>query len=142
METFSIYLAGGMSGLTLEDQTRWRNRFRDAIKYGGYEFDKRVKFFSPPDYYNFDEKHHKSEREIMDFDLYNLKRSDLIVVNFNAPESIGTAMELMVARENKIPVIGLNNDGVELHPWLSECCTRICDNFRELVEHATNFYLK
>jgi hypothetical protein len=78
----------------------------------------------------------------MEFDLYNLRKSNLVVVNFNAPQSIGTAMELMVAKENKIPVIGLNKDETKLHPWLIECCTRICDSFREIVNHVVNFYLK
>ena len=42
METFHIYLAGGMSGLTLEEQTKWRNKFRDAIKYGEFDIEKNV----------------------------------------------------------------------------------------------------
>ena len=142
MENVRIYLSGGMSGLSLEEQTKWRNRFKDAIKYGGYEVVKSVSFFSPPDYYNFEEEHHKSEREIFEFDLNALRKSDLVVVNFNASQSIGTAMELMLAKECHIPVIGLNRDGVELHPWLIECTTRMCNNFRELVEHVVEFYLK
>lgn len=142
MENFHIYLSGGMSGLSLEEQTKWRNRFRDAIKYGEYEITKNVSCFSPPDYYNFDEVSHKSEREIFEFDLNALRKSDLVVVNFNVPQSLGTAMELMLAYELHIPVIGLNKDSVELHPWLIECCTRMCNDFRELVEYVVEFYLK
>ena len=142
MENYRIYLSGGMSGLSLEEQTKWRNKFRDAVRFGDYEINKSVSFFSPPDYYNFDEKQHKSEREIFEFDLNALRKSDLVVVNFNAPQSLGTAMELMLAYELRIPVIGLNKDGVELHPWLTECSTRICNDFRELVEHVVEFYLK
>lgn len=141
MENVRIYLSGGMSGLSLEEQTKWRNKFKDAIKYN-YETDKSISFFSPPDYYNFDEIQHKSEREIFEFDLNALRKSDLVVVNFNAPHSIGTAMELMLAKELHIPVIGLNKDNIELHPWLIECTTRMCDNLRELVEHVVEFYIK
>jgi nucleoside 2-deoxyribosyltransferase len=142
MENYHIYLSGGMSGISFEEQTKWRNRFRDAIKFGDYEINKNVCYFSPPDYYNFDKKQHKSEREIFEFDLNALRKSDLVVVNFNAPQSIGTAMELMLANELRIPIVGLNANNIELHPWLECCCTRICDNFRELVEHVVEFYLK
>lgn len=142
MESVKIYLSGGMSGLSMEEQTKWRNRFKDAIKYGDYDITKNVSFFSPPDFYNFEEEHHKSEREVFEFDLNALRKSDLVVVNFNAPNSIGTAMELMLAKELHIPVIGFNKDNLTLHPWLTECTTRMCADFRELVEHVAEFYLK
>ena len=77
----------------------------------------------------------------MEFDLYNLRKSDIIIVNFNSPNSIGTAMELMLARELRKPVIGLNNDSINLHPWIAECVTRECSTFEELVEHIVEFYL-
>ena len=51
-------------------------------------------------------------------------------------------MELMLAKELKIPIIGLNKEQKEIHPWLLECCTRMCDDMRELVSHIVDFYLK
>lgn len=141
MENCRIYLSGGMSGLTLEEQTKWRRQISDAIKYGDYEYENKPVFFDPTQHYSMFEQEHKSEREAFEYDLNALRKSDLVVVNFNAPNSIGTAMELMLAKELHIPVIGLNNN-LELHPWLIECTTRICNNIRELVEHVVNFYLK
>lgn len=140
MESVKIYLSGSMSGVSLEEQTKWRQRVIDAIKYG-YEHEKKAAFFNPTNYYNFKERQHKSEKEIMEFDLYNLRNSDLVIVNFNNIWSIGTAMELMLAKEMHIPVIGWNPSGEELHPWLAECTTRLCDDMRETVEHVVNFYL-
>ena len=140
METCRIYLSGGMSGLSLDEQTKWRKRVQDAIKYG-YEHEKKPVFFDPTQHYSLFEQEHKSEREAFEYDLNALRKSDLVIVNFNAPQSIGTAMELMLAKELRIPVIALNKDHVELHPWLIECCTRICDDLKELVEHIIKFYL-
>ena len=142
MESVKIYLAGGMSNLTLEEQTKWRTRFQDAVEYGEYDCKKKPIFFDPTHNYSIFEQEHKSEREVFEYDLYNLKRSDLVVVNFNAPKSIGTAMELAIAKENDIPVIGLNKDNAELHPWILECCTRVCEDFKELVEYVVKFFLK
>lgn len=141
METVKIYLAGGMCGLSEEEQTKWRRQIKDAIMYGDFSYDKKPVFCDPTQYYSFFNKEHKTDREIFEFDLYNVRKSDLIIVNFNDEKSIGTAMELAVAKENKIPVIGLNKDNRELHSWLTECCTRVCDNVRELVEHVVWFYL-
>ena len=140
MESVRIYLSGSMSGVSLEEQSKWRQKVIDAINHQ-YEHDKNATFFNPINYYNFVERKHKSEKEIMEFDLYNLRHSDLVIVNFNNVWSIGTAMELMLAKEMHIPVIGWNSSNEDLHPWLAECTTRLCDNLRETVEHVVDFYL-
>lgn len=141
MESVKIYLSGGMNGLTLEEQLRWRNQFIDAIKYGEYDCVKTPIFFNPPLYYSTNTNFHRSEREAMEFELNQLRKSDLVVVNFNVPKSLGTAMELILAKEHRIPVVGLNKMNHVLHPWLKECCTRICDDMYELVEHVYGYYL-
>lgn len=140
METCRIYLSGGMSSLNFEEQSKWRKQVMEAIKYN-YDCEKQPIFFNPVNYYNFTEVRHRSEREIMEFDLYNLKNSNLVVVNFNDPKSIGTAMELILAKEKNIPVIGFGVNGQVVHSWLLECCTRVCDSLRETVEHVVDFYL-
>lgn len=136
-----IYLAGGMSGLSLEEQTKWRSNVRDAILYGEYDYDIKPRFFSPPEYYPIEEQHHKSEREAMEFDLNAMRKSDLVVVNFNAPQSLGTMAELAIAYEHRIPVVGLHMSNEALHPWQIEMCTRICDDMYELVEYIVEYYL-
>lgn len=140
METCRIYLSGGMGALSFEEQSKWRKQIIDAINYN-YDCEKKPVFFNPVNYYNFQETPQKSELEVMEYDLYNLRHSDLIIVNFNDEKSIGTAMELMLAKELRIPVIGLNKDKRELHPWLTCCCNRLCDDMRELVSHVVDFYL-
>lgn len=142
MEHVKIYLSGGMSGLSVDKQKKWRKQVTDAIKFGDCDYTKKPIFFDPTEYYMPNSSEHKSEKEAMEFDLNALRKSDLVVVNFNNPNSIGTAMELMLAKEYHIPVIGLNKDGIKLHSWLVECTTRMCDDIRELVNHVINFYLK
>ena len=141
MKSVEIYLAGGMSGLTLEEQLRWRNQVKDAILYGCYDYAYKPLFFSPPAYYNFEERNYNTEKEVMDFDQNRLRNSDLVVVNFNAPNSIGTAMELAVAHEHRVPVVGINESKCELHPWVAESVTRMCDNLREAIRYIVDYYL-
>ena len=141
METVKIYLSGGMGNLSFEEQSKWRKQVINAIKFGDYHCEKKPIFFDPVDYYNFTDVRYKSEREVMEFDLNALRHSDLVVVNFNDPQSLGTCAELAIAYEMKIPVIGINKDNLELHPWIVEFTTRMCDDIREAVSHVVDFYL-
>lgn len=141
MENCRIYLSGGMGNLSFDEQSKWRKQIINAIKFGDYDCSKSVSFFNPVDYYNFTEVRYKSEREVVEFDLNGLRNSDLVIVNFNDPTSLGTCAELAIAYEMKMPVIGINKDNKELHPWLVEFTTRMCDDIREAVEHVVEFYL-
>ena len=140
MEKVKIYLSGGMGALSYEEQSKWRLQIIHAIKYNN-ECEKKPIFFNPVDYYNFEEKPQKSEREVFEFDLNALRHSDLVIVNFNDPKSIGTAQELILAKEYRIPVIAYGVNGQAIHPWLLECCTRVCDDIREVVSHVVEYYL-
>ena len=141
MEIVKIYLSGGMGALSFEEQSKWRKQIHDAILYGAYSYTKKPIFFNPVDYYNFTEVRYKSEREVMEFDLNALRKSDLVIVNFNDPNSLGTCAELAIAKELHIPVVGINKDKFELHPWLVEFTTRMCDDIREAVEYTVDFFL-
>ena len=141
METVKIYLSGGMGALSFEEQSKWRSQIINAIKFGGYHCEKKPIFFNPVDFYNFEKRQHKTEREIVEFDLNAVRHSDLIIVNFNDPKSLGTCAELAIAYEMRIPVIGINKDKLELHPWLECFCNRMCDDIREAVEYTVDFYL-
>jgi nucleoside 2-deoxyribosyltransferase len=140
MERVKIYLAGGMTGLTEEEQTKWRIYIINSIKEND-GFTKLPDFFNPTYYYSPLNDNHKSEKEVMEYELDKLRHSDLVVVNFNSPNSIGTAMEVAVARENKIPILGVNIDNKCIHPWLTECCMRICETEDEVINYIIHYYL-
>lgn len=141
MEAVNIYLSGAITGLSLEERTKWRSQVRNAILYGGYDLNFKPIFFDPTQYYDIDNPTHENEQEVLDFDLNRLRKSDLIIVNFNKPSSVGTIMELALAYENRIPVVGLNIDNAELHPWLLECTTRMFNDMRKLVDYVVEYFL-
>lgn len=141
METYRVYLSGGMGDLSFDEQYKWRKQISSAIKCSGFNFKNNVEFFNPVNYYNFTEKRHRTEREIVEFDLNALRNSDLVIVNFNDPKSLGTCAELAIAYEMRTPVIGINENGCKLHPWLVEFTTRMCDSIEEAIEYVINFYL-
>lgn len=140
MEKCRIYLSGGMGALSFEEQSKWRQQVMDAIRFN-YDCEKKVSFFNPVNYYNFEEVRYKTQREVMQFDLNALRNSDLVIVNFNDPSSLGTCAELAIAYDMKKPIIGINKDNKELHPWLECFCDRMCESIKEAVEYVVEFHL-
>lgn len=126
-----------------EKSNKWRE---DCISYlDNYDdyFIYNAHVTNPNDYFSFAEDNvtYESQREIMEFDLNKVRKSDLVIVNFNDPASLGTMAELAIAYEKRIPVIGLNEDKYELHPWQKEMCNRIFYDINEMLKYVSAYYL-
>lgn len=134
-----IYLAGPMTGLSFHDQIDWRNDFTDMIQ--DRRAVERILVFNPCLAYSPSDNRHKTEKEVMRYEIYNLKKADVVVANLTGQSSIGTCMEVAVAHEHGIPIVGLYKDAEPLHPWLNECCTRVCDSMDELIEYIADYYI-
>lgn len=144
-----------MSGLPMDMQVAWRKEVKTQLE----EFEGNVKAHccNPVDYYNFENNKHDNEREIMEFDLNKVRNSDLLIVNFNNPKSMGTMAELAIAYDRQIPIIGLydgklpelrsngalfyRSSSIELHPWQDIMCYRIFKNIEDLTTYVKEFYL-
>lgn len=139
MDSFKIYLAGKMTGISYDQSNEWRVKAKKLLEetYCLYK----VTAINPNDYYNFKEVIHKSEKEILRYDLHRVRTSNMILVNLTG-DSIGTAMELQHAFDNHIPIIGYKEDKTDLHPWLEYVCDRVFDNLEEVVDYVNDYYLK
>lgn len=132
-----IYLAGGITGLTKEEMSDWRTTIKGMIEdlTSG-----RWKCVDPtqhiPTIVN-----RQVEKECMEWDIWKVKHSDIVVCDFDHPNSIGTTWELAVARECGIPIVGVRiNRYVELHPWWEMSAIKICDGLEELYDYlCVNF---
>ena len=124
-DKLKIFLSGGMTGLTEEEASKWRTSFKlnNAVQ------DDTPFIFIDPTYYYFptDKTTQEYEKEAMNYDLYLVRHSDLIIVNFNSLSSIGTAQELMLAHTLNKPIIGMipEDKYEQLHPWYKEECMKI-----------------
>jgi len=131
-----LYLAGKCTGLSIKEMTQWRNEFDFKLSNRTDKFH----IVSPTDFYSFEEKKHKTEREIMEYDLFIVKHSTLIVVNLDYPNSLGTAIELYEANKHcGIPVIGFGT--VVNHPWIEECVNVKFDTMDEVIDYVMEFYV-
>lgn len=143
MENLTVYLSGGMQSFGKEQFDKsndWRRYFKSTLEnyYGAY----RVSVFNPNDKFNFkDEPRYASEDEVMRYDLYRLRKADLIIVNFNDPKSLGTMAEIAIGYDRGIPILGLNEDKTVLHSWQIGFCERIFENADDLSDYVEEFYL-
>lgn len=144
MKNFYIYLAGGMEKFG-KDNFNTGNAWREMTKAVLENCDSiyKINVINPNDYYNFidDPPEYKSAKEIIEYDLNRVRHSDLIICNFNDKYSLGAMSELTVAYEHRIPVVGINTDKIDLHPWQKEFCLRICSNMDEMFTYVQKFFL-
>jgi len=138
MKNFKIYLCGGMSGLTLDEQNLWRETCKEWLLSQECDYD--ITVINPCEYFSLFDKRHQSEKEVMNYDLNHVRTSNLLITYFNAPNSIGSAIEMFLAKELHIPVIGINK-GEEIHPWILECVDRMFHNEKDALEYIKEFYL-
>lgn len=147
-----IFLSGGMSNIPEEDSKKWRRLFKQ-VKYknisSAYYADQYI-FINPTTLYKPSEPYDPIvEKEAMEYDLYWVKHSDLIVVNFNSLSSIGTAQEIMLAYTLNKPIIGMIEEDKydQLHPWYKQECIKIFkyksdkleDIINEIIEYIWRF---
>lgn len=143
MKIKSIYLGGAMGCFkdTPHLMKQWRTNATHLLNEYAKFRDIKLEIVNPIDYYNFDEVRHQSEKEIMDFDLWQVVHSDLVLVNLDRiHDSPGTIIELYEAKRSGIPVIGFGDDS-SLHPWIRECINRIESNLDKATEYINEFYM-
>lgn len=143
--TYQIYLCGGMGKFGKENFDKgniWRKYCKQVLET--CECNCRVRVINPNNYFNFVDEppQYKSQTEVMNFDLHKLRNSDLVIASFNDTYSLGSMAEIAIAYERRIPVIGLDIDNQELHPWQICMCERIFDNIDKMLDYIEDFYLR
>lgn len=134
---FTIYEAGKMSGLTYEEMNTWRVNAKRLLRVAS---DNQINIINPVDFYNFSMSPDTyTESEVKEFDLHMVKSSDVILVNLDYSDSIGTAMEICMAHDvwNK-PVIGFGEK--KSHSWMELCVTKRCKTLKEAVDYIMLYY--
>jgi nucleoside 2-deoxyribosyltransferase len=143
--TYFIYLCGGMGKFGKEkfdECNKWRRYCKESLEC--CECNYNVKAVNPNDYFNFadDPPQYKTQDEVMRLDLHKLRNSNLVVVNFNDMYSLGSMAEISIAYDRGIPVIGLNEDNQNLHPWQECMCERVFNNVDKMLDYIEDFYLR
>ena len=145
MRDYLIYTIGGMGKFgkeNFDEGNKWREYCKKTLE--SYSCNYKVEVINPNDYFNFVDEPplYKTQDEVMRFDLYKLRQSDLAIVNFNDMYSLGSMAEIAIAYDNGIPILGLNEDNQILHPWQVCMCERIFNNIDEILDYVEDFYLR
>lgn len=139
-EKIKVYLAGGITNATEEQMNGWRKRSKELFdKFAKDKFE----VINPVDYYNPTDYNFDSTREVMEFDLHKVRNADVILVNYNIPNSIGTAIEIGIANEHRIPVVGVINsmsDENTIHDWLDCMTWKKYNNLFSAVEYIVKYF--
>ena len=103
-----------------------------------------IKTLNPVDYYNFElDPNTYEELEVKNFDLHLVRNCDLVLVNLNHLNSIGTAIELHESYENyKIPVIAFatKENYEKTHPWIKCSVNRYEETLDAAIDYILTFY--
>lgn len=131
-----IYLASKMSGLSFEIMNKSRLEATKLLE----------DYFivqNPVNYFNFEiDKSHYTDSEVKRFDLALVKSSQIVLLDLEYPDSIGTAIEVHMAHDVwDIPVIAYGGDFETVHPWIKLSVTHWFETLEEAVEHILRFYL-
>ena len=119
LNNFKIFLSGGITGLDTKECKKWRDCLQSRF-YGVFGLNNNIivnqmRHFNPNK-----ETSDTLEKEAMMYNLYHVRTADIIIVNLDKLNSIGTAQELMLAYELHKPIIGfIQEDKVsKIHPWI------------------------
>ena len=131
-----LYLAGKMAGLTFHEMTQWRNEAKNTLKED-------FNIIDPCEHFVPNTEKIYTDSEAKEFDLFVVKNSDIVLVNFKYPDSIGTAIELHMAHDEwRIPVIAYGGNIENVHPWMRLSITKYCETFDDAVEYIFKHYFK
>lgn len=141
--SYKIYLSGaiGCYEKSGSDYHKvWRKDVIDA--FFGVSIDD---CFDPTKFYSYNDSSY-TEKEVMRYDLKQLKNSDIVLVNLDSIDmSIGTAQEIFYAYLLNIPIIGFIEDeeSTYIHPWLKEEVDKIFvgENSKdEAIDYIKTYY--
>ncbi len=117
-DRLSIYLSGPIMDEVAGHAREWREQVK--MIFGG-----RFQLLDPMRR-KFVDRQVDSANEIVEFDLRDVRRADIILVNYNKP-SIGTSMEVFYAAHvlGKFVVAFSPFEYADCSPWMARYCTKI-----------------
>lgn len=135
-----IYLSGACKNVTDEGR-EWRKEISDQLNAVADWHNKKIGIFNPVKYFTYGEPKHKTQKQVKEFYMSKLAKSDLVICNLDYSDtSIGTAQEIQFAVDHNIPVIGYGT--MNIHPWLAEVdCQVVFSSMVETVDYIRDYYM-
>lgn len=135
MSKKTIFLSGACKNVSIEDRNGWRQRIEDMNHEDHWPFN----IFNPNKKFSYELNDPMDEKLVMDYFLYKLEHSDVIVVNLgDSALSVGTGMEIMHGVDNRKFIIGFNDDNS--YGYIKKCCNVVFKNLEEVWDFLTEYF--
>lgn len=128
----SIYLAGGCKH-EADGGREWRSFVQK-------NYDEDFNIINPLDYFDYGQNWHQSDRQVKEYFMSRIKKSDVVLVNLNNSNlSCGTCQEVQYAVDHEIPVIGFGTENV--YAWLGNVdCQAVFDDVGDAMDYLIEYY--
>lgn len=126
-----IFLSGACRYVSQNESDSWRRWFSKHL-------DEFYEVFNPNDSFSYTKNNPNDEKLVMDYFLYKLKESDIVVVNLNhSAHSVGTGCEVTTAKDLDKYIIGFGD--VEVYEYLKSCCNAWFRTKEDAWEFIVNY---
>lgn len=139
MNKLRVYLSGGVKQVD-ENFQSWRTRCL-MLRQNGYYTE--LDFVDPINYFNYNNKQPKTDKQCLDFFMWQIDRCDVLLVNLdNSNVSVGTGMEIEHAFCKGIPIIAFGSKSNTWYNWAETRSTVIFDTLDQAVDYIHEYYAK
>lgn len=128
------YLAGSCRNVSIEERNKWREYLVETLKNNANN----IIAFSPNEHFAYEKCGTENEKTVMDYFLYRLKNSGIMVLNLNnSDKSVGTGIEFGYALAKEKLIIGFGTENI--YEYMREKCSAVFNDVDEtadfLLEH-------
>jgi hypothetical protein len=134
----TVYLAGGITGLTHAEAARWRLEARKLLHPEFNVLDPVTAVFNGEPF----NEENPTAREIIDSNNFQIKNSDIILAEFEHQQpSIGTVGEIVKGHcLYGMPIITWGKSGRHKHPWVKDHTTMHFYKLEDAVRYIKDNY--
>ncbi len=134
----TVYLAGPIEGVSLEEATKWRETATNFLNKEGIDTldpTRRKKFHDQPYSSNL-------ARKIVRMDMNDIQNSNVVLMNLKdrgAGKAWGTICELMISVSNNKTTIIVLEEGFK-HPFIDVFATELHHTLEDALEATLAYY--
>jgi nucleoside 2-deoxyribosyltransferase len=134
----TVYLAGPIEGVSLEEATKWREIATAFLKYRNINTldpTRRKKFHDQPYSINLAKK-------IVRMDMNDIQESDVVLMNLKdrgQGKAWGTICELIIAQSHSKTIVVVLEEGFQ-HPFIDVFATEVHHTLEDALEATLAYY--
>lgn len=136
MSKTTVFLSGACKNVDVAKRNKWRQDIDNLNLRDDWPF----VIFNPNKKFSYESNDPMDEKLVMDYFLYKLEHSDVIVVNLgDSALSVGTGMEIMHAVDNRKFIIGFND--TNSYGYIKKCCNVVVETVDDVWDFLMGYFV-